>query len=142
MITLSIGKLLEDNGFGTLVLTGQETGDDLIFHEKLPDGKTGVYIISNGDPLDKSLRAKQSFDLYARGVNDLAGAKWLEQILMFFANECWPVCDLPAVDGYTEQGYKNCVIKPTSNIQNVGQDDTNRNVFVCTAEIKYNLKEQ
>lgn len=141
MITLSLLKLLEDNGLGTVALTGSETGEDLLFHEKLPEGKTGVYIVSNGDPLERSQRARQSFDLYARGENDIAGAKWLEQILAFFANECWPVCDLPAVDGYTEQGYVGCVIKPTSNIQNVGLDETNRAIYVCTAEIKYNLKE-
>ena len=140
MITLSILQLLEDNGFGTVVLTGSETGE-LLYHEKLPEGKNGVYIISNGNPMDRNRRTMQSFDLYVRGSTDLSGAIKLESILKFFSTNCYPVCDLPAVDGYTTQGYKNCVIKPTSNIQNVGLDDTNRMIYVCSGEIKYDLKE-
>ena len=141
MITLSLLQLLANNGLGRVNLDGSLTGNDLLFHEKLPEGKTGVYIISNGETLDRSLRTAQSFDLYARGVNDIAGGVWLEDILKFFTNECWPVCDLPKVDGYTEQGYRNCAIKPTSNVQNVGLDDTNRMIYVCSATVKYNLKE-
>lgn len=138
MITLHIAKLLADKGYGTLALTGSETGSKLIFFEKLPLGKTGVYIMSRGDTLARGQRTSQSFDIYARGTNDIDGAKRLEDILTFFSEDCYPSCDLPIVTGYSTTQYKNSVIIPTSNIQNVGVDGTDRVIYVVSAQVIYN----
>lgn len=139
MITLHILKLLEDNGFGTLALTGAETADKLLFWEKLPQGKEGVYIISNGAPVSRGGRMVQSFDLYCRGSNDIDSGVRLENIIKFFAAECYPVCKLPAVEleDYTSPQYANCSIITTSNITNVGEDDTDRVIFNFSAEVTY-----
>lgn len=137
MISLHIAKLLEDNGLGTLALTGSEMGSNLIFFEKLPVGKAGVYIMSNGDALQRGSRTTMSFDIYARGTNDLNGAQRLEDILKFFRNECYPVCDLPIVPGYSNKQYKNCVIVPSFNVTNQGLDSTDRVIYSASATITY-----
>lgn len=137
MITLHVLKLLADNGFGTLALTGNETGTDLLHFEKLPLDKHGVFIMSVGSPLSRGQRTTQTFDLYARGVNDISGAKALEDILDFFATDCWPACTLPAVPGYSDSTYSNCLIQPISNITNVGQDNTDRVIYSVSATITY-----
>lgn len=137
MITLNVLKLLEDNGYGKLVLIGNETGENLLFHEKLPLGKEGVYIMSRGDTITRGQMTTQSFDLYARGSNDLEGAQRLEAILEFFAQSCYPVCDLPKVTGYSEEEYKNSIIVPTFNISNVGVDSTDRVIFLASAQVIY-----
>lgn len=141
MITLHVLQLLADNGFGTLALTGNETGHDLLHFEKLPLDKHGVFVMSVGSPLTRGQRTTQTFDLYARGRNDVEGMKKLEDILTFFANDCWPVCTLPAVPGYSENTYKNCLIQPINNITNVGQDSTDRVIYSISATITYR-KEQ
>jgi hypothetical protein len=142
MITLHILKLLADNGFGTLMLTGNESGNNKLYFEKLPVGKNGVYSISNGDPIIRGQRATQSFDLLARGANDIDGAKRLEEILNFFATECYPSCDLPIIPGYSENIYKKTIIVPTSRISNVGVDATDRVIWQVSAQVIYNKGEQ
>ena len=137
MITLHIGKLLEDNNLGKLVLTGSETGE-LIFFEKLPVNKNGVFIMSRGEALNRGQRTAQSFDIYARGSNDINGAKRLENILEFFTKDCYPSCTLPLVSGYSTNKYTKTIIMPTSNITNVGVDASDRVIYVCSAIIYYN----
>lgn len=137
MITLHILKLLEDNGYGTLALTGEEVSDNLLFFEKLPVGKEGVWIMSRGDAIVRGQTLSQSFDIYARGSNDIDGAKRLEAILEFFANECYPVCDLPEVPDYSETQYKNSIIVPTFNISTVGVDGTDRVIYLASAQVTY-----
>ena len=137
MISLHIAKLLEDNGYGTLALTGNETVSNLIYFEKLPVGKTGVFIMSNGNSLSRAVRRQQSFDLYARGTNDLDGAKRLKDILRFFGQR-YEVCELPIVPGYSDEKYTNIVIEPTFNITNVGLDASDRVIYSASATITYN----
>lgn len=137
MITLHILQLLENNGCGTIAWEGNETATDLLWHEILPVGKSGVFIVSRGTPLGRGQRITQSFDLYARGTDDLEGAHRLEDILDFFEAECYPVCDLPDVPGYSTREYTNAVIVPTSNIENTGQDETDRTIFVVSANVIY-----
>lgn len=137
MITLHIAKLLQDNGYGTIALTGNETGSNLIFFEKLPIGKTGVFVMSRGNTLSRGTRRTQSFDIYARGTNDINGAKRLKDILKFFGQR-YEACDLPTVTGYSDEVYTNIVIEPTFNITNVGLDATDRVIYSVSATITYN----
>jgi len=141
MITLHVLQLLEDNGYGQVNLEGNLTGTDLLFWEKLPEGQTGVYILSDGAPLDRALKTSQNFTLYARGTNDVQGNQWLEDILTFFSKECYPVCDLPIVPGYSDNEYTNVTIIPSSNTQNIGKDDTNRLIWSASATVTYTKKE-
>lgn len=137
MITLNILKLLEDNGFGTLMLTGNESSESPLYFEKLPVGKVGVYCVSNGDPIIRGQRGTQSFDLIARGKNDVDGAKRLESIIDFFNRDCYPMCNLPSVQGLSEEEYKKTIIMPTSNISNVGVDSTDRVIWQVSAQVIY-----
>ena len=135
MVTLHILKLLEDNGFGTLALTGAEANASLFF-EKLPIQENGIFIMSRGAPLSKGQRTTQSFDLYSRGENDVVGMQVLEEILAFFKANA--MCTLPSVPGYSDKEYVNVSITPTGNIQNVGIDDTDRVIYLISAEVRYN----
>lgn len=142
MITLHVLKLLENEGFGTIALQGNETGDTLLFLEKLPVGKEGIYIMSRGASLDRGQRKSLNFDLFARGANDMEGYQKLEEILHFFSNECYPVCQLPIVEGYSQNQYKNAAIIPIGNIENVGVDETDRVIYTMTAQIIYQKEQQ
>lgn len=136
MITLHLSQYLADNGFGRVALTGSETGNDLIYFEKLPLGKTGLFIMSNPTSLTRGQRTSQSFDIYARGRNDLEGGQKLGDILQFFL-ETYHTCDLPTVPGYSDKQYKDCVITPSSNISNLGVDATDRVIYSVSATIIY-----
>lgn len=136
MISLHILKLLESEGFGTLALTGSEPNASLFF-EKLPLDKTGVFVMSRGAPLAKGQRVQQNLDFYARGINDIEGANRLNDILNFFRDE-YTVCDLPVIAGYSEIEYKNVYLEPVSSIENAGQDDTDRIIYVVSTTVRYN----
>jgi hypothetical protein len=135
MITLHILQLLSDNGFGTIAYTGDEAEADLFF-EKLPLDKAGVYIVSRGAPLARGQRTTQAFDLYARGVNDLEGGQKLEAILQYLT-DTYVQCTLPLVTDYSDKEYKRVTLEPTSNVQNVGVDDTDRVIYVVSAQATY-----
>lgn len=140
MITPHILQLLQENGLGTFAIKGNEEGDDLLFLEKLPLAKEGVFIMSRGTPLTRGQRTTQSFDLYARGSDDIVGAQRLEAILSFFEAN-YPVCTLPPVPKISEKQYKNTIILPTSNLSNIGQDSADRVIYMVSAQITY-TKEQ
>lgn len=136
MITLHIAKLLEDNGFGTVALTGNETGN-LIYWEKLPQGKNGIYVISTPTAIDRNSRNIQSFDIYSRGTNDLEGKLILDNIVDFFKSDGFTICDLPEVPKYSTAQYRNCSIVTTAAPNNLGQDETNRLIWSMSADIRY-----
>ena len=135
MITLRILKLLEQEGHGTVDIDGTINTAGLFF-EKLPQGKTGVAIYSRGAEIGHGKRHVQAFDLYSRGINDVAGYQVLEQIIETFMDS-YTVCSLPKVTGIDEEDYTNVSIVPISNIENAGQDDNDRVLYSITAQVTY-----
>lgn len=129
MITLSFLKLLEQNGFGEI--------DKDLFFQKLTLDKEGLYIADIGDPLARGTRRSQSFELYARGNNDVWGYQTLTEVLNFLRDSYADVCELPAVPPITTEGYSNVTILPTGNITNVGLDDNNRIIYSVQGQIIY-----
>lgn len=138
MITLSVAQLFQDNGLGTVALTGSETGK-VIYWEKLPLNKNGVFIMSNGDPLERSLVKSQSFDIFSRGTSDVDGYKRLEDIAKFIGRERIE-CELPIVPGVSTKQYVNCTISPTFNITNQGLDANDRVIWNASFKITYKEK--
>ena len=138
MITLRMAKLLQDNGLGTVAITGNETGK-VIYWEKMPLNKNGVFIMSNGDPLDRSLVKTQSFDIFARGTSDVDGNKRLQEIAKFIGREYF-TCELPIVAGVSEEEYTDCRISPTFNITNQGLDANDRVIWNASFKITYKEK--
>lgn len=136
MITLNVLQLLEDNGFGN-VMIDEYTSDPSLYFEKLPHDAVGVYIVARGTAILRGSRAVQAFDLYARGANDIEGATKLEAISDFFDSIYGTVCNLPIVPNLSETQYKNVVIQPTSSISNVGVDDSDRVIYSVSAQITY-----
>lgn len=129
MITLSFLKLLENEGFGEI--------DVDLFFQKLTLDEKGIYIADIGDPVPKGTRDTQSFELYARGINDVDGYKKLTEIRQFLIREYSNICDLPAVPPITTTGYTNVELSRPSTITNVGLDDTNRIIYAMTMTIIY-----
>lgn len=138
MLTLQIGKWLEDNSFGTLDLTGSITSNG-IYIEKFTVGKTGIAIYSRGNPIERGKLVAQTFDIYSRGTNDVAGYTMLENIIEFVQSTYNSQCSLPDITlaGYTNKKYKNIIVIPTSNIENSGLDANDRVVYVCSFNISY-----
>ena len=129
MVTLSLLKLLENNNFGVI-------DEDLLF-QKLTLDRKGIYIADIGDGLSRGVRRSQSFELLARGNNDIEGYQMLSDVLDFLKESYADVCELPAVPPITTSGYKNVVIQPTSSITNVGLDGKNRVIYSVTGQIIY-----
>ena len=136
MITLRILKLLEQEGHGTVDINGTINNSGLFF-EKLPQGKTGVAIYSRGAEIGQGKRYIQAFDLYSRGIDDVAGYQVLEQIIETLMDS-YTVCSLPKITGIDEENYTNISIVPISSIENSGQDDNDRVLYSITAQITYN----
>lgn len=136
MITLNILQLLEDNGFGTIAITGNEADADLFF-EKLPYDKNGIYIVSRGATLTRGLRSSQAFDLYARGSDDIQGAKKLEDISDYFDSTYGTTCNLPTVPDLSEKEYRKVQIVPTATVSNIGQDAQGRVIYSTSALVTF-----
>lgn len=138
MITLSILKELENNGFGTI-------DTDLFFEEASLDSKgnpkNGVWIVTRGSTVSRTNVEIQSFDIYSRYSNKLTGHQKLDSILEWLQEAYGDVCTLPACPPYTTQTYKNVRIFPTSSIESVGFDENNKLVRVISFEVFYNKGE-
>ena len=128
MITLSLLKFLEDNGFGTI--------DKDLFFEKLTLDRKGIYISSIGDAQSRGARRSQSYELYSRGTTDVDSYKKLSEVINFLDGS-YGVCKLPAVPPATDKGYENVTIMPLSTITNNGLDSNNRIVYSTMGTIYY-----
>lgn len=129
MITLSFLQLLQDNGFGVL--------DESLFFQKLTLDKEGIYISDIGEPIGRGSRDVQSFELYARGKNDIEGYKLLTEIRDFLKNSYSAICELPPVPQHNVEGYKNITLSKPSTITNVGLDANNRTIYSLQSQIIY-----
>ena len=131
--TLSLLKLLSQNGFGTL-------SKDL-FWEQLELGKVGVYITSIGEAQDIHTRRVQQFELIARGDTKVSGYTKLAQIVEFLNNSYSSICTLPAVQN--KAGETVCdeigsvTITPLSTISNSGLDSEGKTIWNATGRIEY-----
>ncbi len=128
MITLSLLKFIENHGLGKI--------DEDLFFQKLALGKVGVYISDIGEAIERGARKRQSFEIFARGNNDIDGYKRLKAVVDLL-NDSYGVCVLPAVPPVTNEPYENVTIMPLSSISNVGLDDDGRVIYSATGTIYY-----
>lgn len=134
MITLSLLKLLENEGFGTI--------DTDLFYQKLTLDKKGLYITDIGNPSERHSRDLQGYELLSRGSNDVDGYQKLKEIRKFLVANYQNICELPSVSlptGATET-YTNIELSKPSTITNVGLDDNNRIIYSMTGTILYKEK--
>ena len=141
MITLAIGKLLENEGFGKLLVLGSETNPS-IFVEQITLGKdnnsrNGLWLESRGFPVSRGTRTTSAFDIYARTTSPFLSYSKLEDVLSYLQKAYGTVCDLPVITGVSTKQYVNVTIQPTGTIENVGQDSEGRMVFVMSAQVSY-----
>ena len=131
MITLSLLKFLENNGFGKI--------DKDLFWQKLGLGKDGIYIVSIGQASSKFRRRIQRYELYSRAETDLKALKQLEDVANFLSKlETYGTCELPAVPKYgIENSYRNITISPVSTPKRVGEDQKGRIIWSVSGTISY-----
>lgn len=142
MITLHIGRLLEDAGFGTLLVNGDET-DPSIFVEQITldatdSSRNGIWIESRGFPLSRGSRVTSAFDIYARYPAPFIGAEKLKAVRKYLKSAYRTVCELPTIPDVSESVYNNVTIQPTGIEENIGRDAEGRIVWVLSGKISYN----
>lgn len=132
MITLSLLKLLENNGFGTI--------DKSLFWGKMGLDDFGVYVSEIGDAGIRGARRSIQYQLYSRGKNDVCAYKQLNEIVDYL-NSQYGICTLPRVrkpNGDTlSEGFGNVTIMPLSTITNAGQDTNGNTIYTAIGRIYY-----
>ena len=128
MITLSLLKFLEVNGYGEI--------DKSLFFQKLGLGRVGVYISNTSDVQARGSKRSQSYELYSRGNDDVDGHKRLSDIIKFL-HDSYGVCRLPAVPPITDEEYDRVTIMPPSSISNAGMDANGRTIYSASGAIYY-----
>lgn len=133
MVSLSLLKYLEDNGFGTI--------DQNLFWQKMGIDDDGIYISDVGGSQDRGERPSLTYTIYSRAKNDVEAYRQLEAIADFLKSS-FAVCKLPAVPPVTDYGYKNVTILPPSAIVTVGQDINDRSIYSFTGQLYYGSKSE
>lgn len=131
MVSLSLLKLLEINGFGTI--------DEDLFWEKLGLNEDGLYITDLGASQDRGTRNSLSYQIYCRGEDDVSTYKKLQAVADFLTNS-FSICKLPAVPPVTDYGYENVTIMPPSAILSLGEDINGRVLYSITGQLYYGRK--
>lgn len=134
MITLSLAKHLEDEGFGQI--------DTDIFYQKLTLDKEGIYIADIGESVGRHSRDSQGYEILSRGTSDVDGYERLQRIRKYLINNYQDICELPAVPPVTTESYDNVHLTKPSSITNVGLDAKSRVIYSITGSILYKEKEQ
>lgn len=131
MVSLSLLKLLEINGFGTI--------DEDLFWEKLGLNENGLYITDLGASQERGGRKSLSYQIYCRGEDDVSTYKKLQAVADFLTNS-FSICKLPAVRPVTDYGYDNVTIMPPSAILSLGEDINGRVLYSITGQLYYGEK--
>lgn len=130
VFTLSLLQYLADNGFGSI--------DTDLFWQKLTLDRKGVYISDIGGDQSRGVRDTQSFELYARGADDLDGYQTLNSISKFLSNTLGGTISLPLVPTYTTEGFDCVSITAISSPSNAGVDDQGRMIYAITGQARLN----
>lgn len=128
MVTLSILKYLEQNGFGVI--------DKSLFWEKMGLKNIGLYIEDLGASNSRGSRRSTTFQIYSRGTSDVDGYKRLQKVVDFL-NGSYSVCKLPSVPPVTDYGYNNVSFPPLSEISSEGVDMNGRIIYSVTGQVFY-----
>lgn len=131
MVTLSLLKLLENNGFGKI--------DVDLFWEKMGVGKEGLYISDIGGSNTRGGRPTTTYQIYCRGASDVEGYQKLQAVADFLTRS-EAICNLPAVPPITDYGYGGVTLLPTSSISAVGADISGRMIYSITGQLYYREK--
>lgn len=126
MVTLSILKFLENNGFGKI--------DQNLFWEKMGLDKVGLYITDLGGSTSRTSRPSTTFQIFSRGRNDVEGYQTLQKVAELL-NSSFSVCTLPAAPPVTDYGYSNVSFSPVSTIANDGVDMNGRVIYSITGTV-------
>jgi hypothetical protein len=128
VLTLSILQFLQNNGFGTI--------DQDLFWEKLGLGRDGLYISDLGASQSRTTRPNTGYSIYCRAKDDLTAYAKLQEVADFI-RASYGVCNLPAAEGYTDDGFGGVTLMPPSTISNNGQDENGRVIYSITGQVYY-----
>lgn len=131
MVTLSILKYLENNGFGAI--------DQDLFWEKMGLGENGIYISSLGGDQSREIQPNEVFELYCRAETDVECYQKLQKVADFLTNS-YTVCNLPAVPPASNWAYRGVSFAPMSAISKTGMDTNGRVIFSVTGRVYYSQR--
>lgn len=131
MVTLSILKYLEQNGFGEI--------DKSLFWEKMGLHDTGLFITDLGSNNNRGDRPSTTYQIFSRGKTDVDGYKQLQSVIELL-NASFSVCKLPSVPPATEYGYDNVSFAPLTTISSEGEDMNGRVIYSATGQVFYGDK--
>lgn len=131
MVTLSILKYIEQNGFGTI--------DENLFWEKMGLHDVGLFIEDLGNTNNRGSRPSTTYQIFSRGKTDVDGYKQLQAVVEFL-NVSFSVCKLPSVPPITDYGYDNVSFTPLTTISSEGVDMNGRVIYSATGQVFYGDK--
>lgn len=131
MVSLSLLKLLEINGFGRI--------DKDLFWEKLGLNEDGLYITDLGVSQERGGRRSLSYQICCRGKTDVAAYQKLDAVAEFLRRS-FAICKLPPVPPITDYGYDNVTIMPPSSLLSLGEDINGRVIYSLTGQLYYGKK--
>lgn len=134
MIVHSLIQQMSNDGFGTV--------NEYLQMGVLPlDGngnpRNGIAIAPRGAPINRIRIEVQAIDYYVRNTNPLTASAEAQRIIEYLKASYSDVCDLPPLEGYTTDSYRNVTIVPTSSVEFVGVDDNGGHSFVVSGEVRY-----
>jgi len=134
MIIHSLLQQLKNDGFG-IVGTTLQVG--VLPLDDKGDAINGIAVTPRGLPVNRTIVNKQAVDFYVRNKNPLTALNKAQELLDYLQTSFSDTCDLPALDGITEETFSDVTITPTSSAEFVGVDDNGGTTFVVSGEVQY-----
>ena len=134
MIIHSLLQQLSDDGFGTV---GEDLQIGVLPVDGNGDARNGIAVTPRGLPVTRLMVEQQAVDLYVRNVDPLTALNKAQELLEYLTDSYSEVCDLPPLEGVTEETFSNVTITPSSSAEYVGVDDNGGTTFVVSGEIQY-----
>ena len=134
MIIHSLLQQMSDDGFGTV---GEDLQIGVLPVDGNGDARNGIAVTPRGLPVTRIQIEEQAVDLYVRNTNPLTALNKAQELLEYLKDSFAEVCDLPPLEGVTEETFTNVTITPSSSVELVGSDDNGGTTFVVSGEIQY-----
>lgn len=134
MIIHSLLQQMSDDGFGTV---GQDLQMGVLPLNSDGNAINGIAVTARGSEVTRLMAHVQNVDFYVRNTNPLTASQEAQNILEYLKQSYSDICNLPPLEGYTEQSFKNVTIEPTSSVEFVGVDDNAGHSFVVSGVIRY-----
>lgn len=134
MIVHSLLQQMQNDGFGTV---NQDLQMGILPLDSKGIPRNGIAVIARGSEVTRVQIGIQNVDFYVRNTNPLKASTKAEELLEYLQDSYSNICDLPELEGYTTESYRNVIIQPTASVEFAGVDENGGHSFVVSGEIRY-----